>query len=111
MPCRVLKKLKISDTDVAKNGFEALECLRSEKQYNAILLDISMPDMSGFEVTQIVRSKPDAYGKDHYIIAVTANAMSGDKEECLRARMDDYISKPFTIVQMRHALERVLSTL
>ena len=89
---------------MAKNGFEALEKLQSTA-YDVILLDISMPDMSGFEVARTIRSAPELYGRDQYIIAVTANAMSGDKEECLRAGMNDYMSKPFTMAQLKNKLE------
>jgi CheY-like chemotaxis protein len=64
--------------------------------------------MSGFEVAQTVRSSPEEYGDNNYIVAVTANAMSGDREECLHAGMNDYLSKPFTIAQMRATLERSL---
>jgi CheY-like chemotaxis protein len=99
--------LGVRKPEIANNGLEALAKLRSNR-YDVVLLDISMPDMSGFEVAHTVRSNREEYGDSHYIVAVTANAMSGDKEECLRSGMNDYLAKPFTIRQMRDALERVI---
>ena len=81
-------------TDIAANGIEALEALK-RKSYNLVFMDIQMPEMNGYEATKIIiqRWKEDR----PIIIAMTANAMQGDKEKCLEAGMDDYISKPMKI--------------
>jgi len=80
--------------DIAANGLEALEALK-RKNYDLIFMDIQMPEMNGFEATDIIMQH---WKEDRpIIIAMTANAMQGDKEKCLEAGMDDYISKPMRI--------------
>jgi len=77
---------------VANNGYEALELL-SQEYFDCILMDMQMPDMDGIETTQRIRANPALPGKK--IIAMTANASREDREKCLAAGMDDFISKPF----------------
>jgi signal transduction histidine kinase/DNA-binding response OmpR family regulator len=84
-----LKRLGIH-ADIANNGKIALEMI-NESIYDLILMDVQMPVMSGIEATEALR----ADGLKTPIIAMTANAIKGDKEKCLKAGMDDYISKPF----------------
>jgi CheY-like chemotaxis protein len=81
-------------TDIAANGLEALSALKL-KNYNLIFMDIQMPEMNGYEATGIIveRRKEDR----PVIIAMTANAMQGDREKCLEAGMDDYITKPMKV--------------
>ncbi len=81
-------------TDIAGNGLEALEALK-RKDYDLIFMDIQMPQMNGYEATRIIveHSKVDR----PLIIAMTANAMTGDREKCFEAGMDDYITKPMKI--------------
>ena len=81
-------------TDIAANGLEALEALK-RKNYNLIFMDIQMPEMNGYEATEIIveRRKVDR----PVIIAMTANAMQGDRDKCLEAGMNDYITKPMRI--------------
>ncbi|MCK4235783.1 MAG: response regulator, partial [Candidatus Krumholzibacteria bacterium] len=90
--------------DTAGNGQKAVEAL-ARKTYNVILMDVQMPVMNGFEATKAIREKEG--DKNHTpIIAMTANAMKGDRELCLEAGMDDYISKPVEPQQMFDAINR-----
>src|SRR6185312_2989172 len=77
-------------TDVARNGKEAIEKF-VQRNYDMVLMDIEMPEMNGYETTSIIRKK---FKSEIPIIAMTANAMAGEKEKCLKMGMDDYISKP-----------------
>lgn len=90
--------------DVAANGLEALEALERQT-YDVVLMDMQMPEMDGLEATrQIHRRWP---GEQHpYIVAMTANAMEGDREMCLAAGMDDYVSKPIRVEALVQALQR-----
>ena len=85
-------------TDVASNGLEAIKALKKANNttpYHLILMDCQMPEMDGYETTQYIRSGQDnAINANIPIIAMTANNMKGDKEKCLSAGMNDYISKP-----------------
>jgi signal transduction histidine kinase/DNA-binding response OmpR family regulator len=78
--------------DIANNGLEALQSLH-QKIYDVVLMDVQMPEMDGLEATRYIRHElPEA--RQPQIIAMTANAMQGDRETCLAAGMDDYLSKP-----------------
>jgi signal transduction histidine kinase/CheY-like chemotaxis protein len=85
----VFKQINIS-ADVANHGKEALDMIQ-KKDYDIIFMDVQMPVMDGFETVTKLRTS----GNDTVIIAMTANAMKGDREKCLRVGMNDYISKPF----------------
>ena len=89
---RVLNKLGYMP-DLAENGTKVLEMLK-EKRYDLILMDIQMPQMDGLQATRLIRQQ---YGLKPLIMAMTANAMNEDKENCLQAGMNDYISKPLDI--------------
>jgi signal transduction histidine kinase/HPt (histidine-containing phosphotransfer) domain-containing protein len=90
--------------DVANNGVEVLKALE-QKPYDILFLDIQMPEMDGLEAARRLckRWPPD---KRPRIIAMTGNALMGDREKCLDAGMDDYISKPVRISELQAALER-----
>jgi len=89
----------------AENGVIALKKL-SRQRYDCILMDCMMPEMDGFECTRQIRQGKDGVDPKTHIIAVTANAMKGDREKCLESGMDDYISKPLTRVLLEEALQR-----
>lgn len=95
--------------DVAENGMEALKML-AENTYDCVLMDVRMPVMDGLEATRRIRSG-DRQGIDPTIpvIAVTAHAMAGDREQFLSAGMDDYISKPLDMRDLENLLNRVLA--
>ncbi|SKC64751.1 hybrid sensor histidine kinase/response regulator [Ohtaekwangia koreensis] len=99
---RVLNKLGYKEIDTAQNGVEVLERLAIQ-HYEIILMDVQMPEMDGLEATRRIRAKED---ERPVIIAMTANAMQGDREECLRAGMDDYISKPIKLEVVVNILEK-----
>jgi PAS domain S-box-containing protein len=90
--------------DVAANGIEVLHALQA-KRYEIILMDCQMPGLDGYEVTKEIRRR-EQRGNRTWIIAMTANAMVGDREKCLSAGMDDYISKPLSRAELSAALER-----
>jgi CheY-like chemotaxis protein len=90
-------------THCAKNGLLALELLQVEK-IDLILMDIHMPEMDGLEATEKIR-KSEHPTKHVPIVALTADAMKGDREKCLAAGMDDYITKPFKPDDIRRVLE------
>jgi PAS domain S-box-containing protein len=90
--------------DVAGNGLEVLEALRRQP-YDVVLMDMQMPEMDGIEATERIRQEW-TLEQGPYIIAMTANAMQGDREACIKAGMDDYISKPIRIQKLAEALSR-----
>jgi signal transduction histidine kinase/CheY-like chemotaxis protein/ligand-binding sensor domain-containing protein len=100
---RLLNKLGYKKIDVVQNGVEALEKLRLQF-YEIILMDVQMPEMDGLEATRRIRATPG--GDRSIIIAMTANAMQGDREECIQAGMNDYISKPIMIEVVINVLEK-----
>ncbi|HEV7925490.1 MAG TPA: response regulator [Verrucomicrobiae bacterium] len=100
-----LRKLGYSP-DVAANGLEALEAIQ-RSPYDVILMDCQMPQMDGYESSKQIRMREQTQGrKPVYIIAMTANAMQGDREKCMAAQMNDYLSKPVKVTDLRAALER-----
>ena len=91
------------EVDLASNGLEALAVLR-QRPHDAVLMDWEMPIMDGLETTAAIRELPEPLCRIP-IIAVTAHAMEGDRETCLRGGMDDYLSKPVTVDALRRALD------
>ncbi|PKN15227.1 MAG: hypothetical protein CVU68_14640, partial [Deltaproteobacteria bacterium HGW-Deltaproteobacteria-3] len=89
--------------DIAGNGHEALAALQ-EKTYDAVLMDVIMPKMDGLTATKAIRQ---GLRLDLPIIALTANAIKGDREKCLAAGMDEYLTKPVEIQSMYQLLEKL----
>jgi CheY-like chemotaxis protein len=92
--------------DVAGNGIAALRALKATA-YHLVLMDIQMPEMDGFEATKLIRN-PETEVLNHNvpIIAMTANALKGDRESCLAAGMDDYIAKPIRFEELLDVVKK-----
>jgi CheY-like chemotaxis protein len=100
---RLLQRLGYR-ADVAGNGLEALGALQRQV-YDVVLMDVQMPELDGLEASRRIRREiPEA--AQPYIIAMTANAMQGDREACLAAGMDEYVSKPIRIEALVDALSK-----
>jgi signal transduction histidine kinase/DNA-binding response OmpR family regulator len=91
--------------EVAANGVEVLAAL-GRQPYDLVLMDIQMPEMDGLEATRRIRQRWGPRGRGPAIVAMTANALREDREACLVAGMDDYLSKPIRIAELQLALER-----
>lgn len=91
---------------VASNGREAVDAFEGER-FDLILMDVQMPEMDGIKATRLIREKEAEHGGHIPIVAMTAHAMKGDREECLAAGMDDYMSKPFKPKELYSIIEKV----
>jgi len=89
--------------DLASNGLEALESV-ARQTYDVVLMDVQMPEMDGLEATRRIVANGSQRPR---IVAMTANAMQGDREMCLAAGMDDYVTKPIRVDQLVEALNNV----
>jgi two-component system, sensor histidine kinase and response regulator len=106
---RLLERMGIGVT-IAENGLVALERLRAAR-FDAILMDCQMPELDGYEVTRRIRQGlAGSSAQALPIIALTANALSGDRERCLAAGMNDYLAKPINITLLRAKLENLLDS-
>jgi len=92
---------------LAGNGLEVLEILEKHS-FDIVLMDVMMPDMDGFEATKRIREKEKAAGAHLPIVALTAHAMRGDREQCLAAGMDGYVSKPIKVEELFSAIESLM---
>jgi signal transduction histidine kinase/CheY-like chemotaxis protein len=104
---RLLEKKGYSAT-VAENGMEVLAMLDKER-FDMILMDVQMPEMGGLEATHLIRERERATGEHIPIVAMTANAMKGDRERCIESGMDDYVSKPILPEAMFSVMELYLT--
>ena len=104
---RMLEKLGHAVT-VVSNGREALDAI-GRQTFDLILMDIQMPEMSGFEATETIRRQERGSGRHLPIIALTAHAMDGDRERCLESGMDGYISKPARGAELSRAIGSLLA--
>ena len=93
--------------DVVANGIEACQALERQN-YDIVLMDVRMPEMDGLQATRTIRQRWPVNGPK--VIAITANALQGDREKCLSAGMDDYITKPVKMIELSDVLKRVSST-
>jgi CheY-like chemotaxis protein len=93
--------------DLASNGIEAIESIE-RRTYDVVLMDVQMPEMDGLEATRQITAKHPRHKRPR-IVAMTANAMQGDREQCLAAGMDDYITKPIRVDRLVEALYRATS--
>ncbi|MCA1812438.1 MAG: response regulator [Halobacteriales archaeon] len=100
---RMLQRLGV-EPDVAANGLEAVRALERQR-YDLVFMDVQMPEMDGLEATRAICQRWGR-GERPFIVAMTANALNGDRERCLEAGMDDYISKPVEGKQLAAALDR-----
>jgi signal transduction histidine kinase len=91
---------------LAENGRIALEMLTKPHHFDLVLMDCQMPEMDGFEATRQIRRHESGRGAHVPIVALTANAMVGDRELCLAAGMDDFLSKPFQLKQLADLLNK-----
>jgi CheY-like chemotaxis protein len=96
--------------DVAANGREAIQALERQP-YDVVLMDVQMPELDGLEASRIIRDGMPGLSPRPWIIALTANAMQGDRDLCLAAGMDDYITKPIKAEELAGALARRVHSL
>ncbi|MEQ1544326.1 response regulator [Methyloglobulus sp.] len=97
--------------DIANNGQEALKAV-GQKSYDLVFMDCMMPEMDGYQATAQIRRQQNAGQLPHFpIIALTANAIEGDREKCLIAGMDDYLSKPFKAESLKRVIMAWVKTL
>jgi len=92
---------------VAHNGRQALQAVEDE-QFDLVLMDIQMPELDGLESTAAIREKEKPSGKHIPIIAMTAHAMTGDRERCLQAGMDGYVSKPINVNELSETMAHLM---
>jgi CheY-like chemotaxis protein/HPt (histidine-containing phosphotransfer) domain-containing protein len=93
---------------ICSDGLEVIQALQSGQPFDLILMDLHMPNMDGYEATRCIRDMP---GPERHIpiIAVTADALTGDREKCLAAGMDDYIAKPVRLAELQQVIARTLT--
>ncbi len=108
---RILEHKLGYNTDIVSNGKEAIKSLE-KFDYDLVLMDCQMPEMDGYEATRTIRGKNSSVRNHNIpIIAMTANAMKGDREKCLEAGMDDYVTKPINMKKLADAIDRNLGTI
>jgi CheY-like chemotaxis protein len=106
---RLLEKMGHRVT-VAGNGLEAIRW-NATTEFDLILMDVQMPEMNGFEATGLIRDHEKRSGQHVHIVALTAHAIQGDRDRCLAAGMDDYLSKPLNASLLAEKVESIARTL
>ncbi|MEO0054264.1 MAG: hypothetical protein RLZZ50_211, partial [Verrucomicrobiota bacterium] len=105
----LLERLGHLDPAMASDGLEALDALKA-RDFDVVLLDVQMPRLDGLETARrIVATMP--LDRRPYVVALTAQALPGDREQCLAAGMDDYLAKPVGVAVLGAALERARAAL
>lgn len=104
----LLEKLGVTEITSAANGVDGLQACR-ERKYDLIFMDIQMPGLDGFQVTESIR-REDNLNQDSVVVALTANAMKGDREKCLVSGMNDYLSKPILPNELRNILSNWIAS-
>lgn len=105
---KMLEKIGV-EYEIANNGQEAVERLDEEHDFNVVLMDCQMPVLDGYAATAEIRNRENQNNlKRMPVIAMTANAMEGDKEKCINAGMDDYVAKPVKMTELKEVLQRWL---
>ena len=94
---------------VAGTGRQTVAAWENEP-FDMILMDIQMPEMDGLEATRVIREKEKGTGRHTPIVAMTAHVMDGDRENCLTAGMDEYLSKPIRREELREAIEKLTAS-
>ncbi|MCX7861673.1 MAG: ATP-binding protein [Bacteroidales bacterium] len=105
----ILNKQNFINVFIVNNGKEAIEFIQ-QNEINIILLDLHMPEMDGYETTRYIRSHPNSKIANIPIVAVTAAVIQGEKEKCMEAGMNEYISKPFKADELFNVIIKLLST-
>jgi CheY-like chemotaxis protein len=95
---------------IVGNGRAAVDALNREA-FDLVLMDLQMPEMDGFEATAAIRARERTTGTRVGIVALTAHAMEGDRQRCLDADMDGYVSKPIKAVELFEVIDRVMAAL
>lgn len=94
------------DVQIVTTGGEAIACLQRPDQYQLLLMDWTLPDMTGLECTMAIRQLEKDSDRHIPIVAMTGHVLEGDREKCLQAGMDDYLSKPFSANEFLDVLTR-----
>jgi len=105
IPAAELRGIQINKVDAVNNGIEALQAIERGNYY-VVLMDIRMPEMNGLEATKLIRQR---WHNGPKIVAVNAYGLDGDREKSLAAGMDDYISKPIKMGELKSLLEKYQS--
>ena len=105
--CLILEKLGYR-ADVVSNGLEAVNSVQTVP-YDCVLMDVEMPEMDGITATKRILSQTQNLAKTPYIIALTAYALSEDRDRCLQAGMQDFVTKPIRVEELERALDRIIA--
>jgi len=107
---RAPARKKDHQVEVVETGIDALAALNTANPFDLVLMDGQMPKMDGLTATRAIRQREQSSGNHIPIIAMTANAMQGDREKCLEAGMDDYIAKPIRVDELLHIIKETVAT-
>jgi PAS domain S-box-containing protein len=109
MLAETILKMENHNVTLVTTGREAMEACK-EKDFDLVLMDVQMPEMDGIDATKAIRNSEEGTGQHLLILAMTANAMAEDRDACLKAGMDGYISKPMRVDALRTAISELLQS-